>query len=975
MNNDFNNDLNSHLNSGLNNDLSNDFLDAPWRLSRCAFDDDFWPQVVAVMAGQIAPLHEQIIIVPDGSMYVPFARALAAHARAGKSACGMPRMMTLLDWAKSRGASDWDGLHVTRSIDWMAQLKEASQLAQWLAGSSDADVFDLAQNMVALSDELSLHFLAGQAIGVGEAALKRVVDEVYQAQAGVLAQQELAILLQCWAADVQQQTPVVRYLQVLATMVDAPPARCVTVVRNRAWTAHEAWFWAQYARGAQVNVIDVVQVRAVHAVAPLHAAWAVAQSRVLAGAAPVHGAVHIYGAANLEDEAQAVVRQVLDWRAQGLRKIALVALDRTVSRRVWALLGRCGVALRDDTGWLLSTARGASSWQQGFELWADDVSAKLLLDWLAHPLVLADVTAELKENLVRYVRALNGRSKTVLRRWTDWQAAAQRFEPADDVAQREAVHTLALALFERAVGYEKRFAKALPMAQWVTVVLAWADDFGMTDAWRNDAAGLVWLNLLEKWRGVASDVPLRFAAFMRVQQSEVEGATFRPHDVSDEVLLLPLGSTRMRDFEAVWLMGATQGNLPSTARNKGFLNTAARLGLGLPTFMDNHAQAQRDLIDLFARTPQLCASYCVSADDGAPQAVSTWLMQWQRAAGASIQTIALPAQAVAPEVAAPSGAVATGLLPTALSATDLASLLECPYQFYSRKILGLQQFDAPSDEVSPADKGNLWHNVLVDFHQLRGLREVTSAQSDHDDLVTCLRQKLTPLALKNARYWLTLEAFLGYALSYVTWWRAREAQGWRLFKNETKAEINQPIVLEGAAALPLNWNGRIDQIDVREHTDPHSGARTREYAVMDYKTGALGKFQKAIKNGEEVQLAFYLNLFSGEIFTHAIQAGYVGVSDKPVTDLKAEKPHQGANSYPQAWLNASQTSHDASALQGAARLLKEQVSNSFIDMHNGLPLMAMGELTACQYCQVRGLCRKGYTQTPSNNASQKGTHS
>jgi hypothetical protein len=44
-------------------------------------------------------------------------------------------------------------------------------------------------------------------------------------------------------------------------------------------------------------------------------------------------------------------------------------------------------------------------------------------------------------------------------------------------------------------------------------------------------------------------------------------------------------------------------------------------------------------------------------------------------------------------------------------------------------------------------------------------------------------------------------------------------------------------------------------------------------------------------------------------------------------------------------------------------------------MHNGLPLMAMGELTACQYCQVRGLCRKGYTQTPSNNHSQKGTHS
>ena len=74
------------MNNDLNNDLNNDFLDAPWRLSRCAFDDDVWPQVVAGMVAQAAPLHEQLIIVPDGSMYVPCARALAAHARAGRLA-------------------------------------------------------------------------------------------------------------------------------------------------------------------------------------------------------------------------------------------------------------------------------------------------------------------------------------------------------------------------------------------------------------------------------------------------------------------------------------------------------------------------------------------------------------------------------------------------------------------------------------------------------------------------------------------------------------------------------------------------------------------------------------------------------------------------------------------------------------------------------------------------------------------------
>lgn len=73
-----------------------------------------------------------------------------------------------------------------------------------------------------------------------------------------------------------------------------------------------------------------------------------------------------------------------------IKKIALVALDRQAPRRVWALLARLGVTIRDDTGWLLATSRAASSWRTGLVLWQGEVLVVELLEWVSHPMVLAD---------------------------------------------------------------------------------------------------------------------------------------------------------------------------------------------------------------------------------------------------------------------------------------------------------------------------------------------------------------------------------------------------------------------------------------------------------------------------------------------------------------------------------------------------------------------------------------------------------
>ncbi|MGL4767136.1 MAG: RecB family exonuclease, partial [Formosimonas sp.] len=270
---------------------------------------------------------------------------------------------------------------------------------------------------------------------------------------------------------------------------------------------------------------------------------------------------------------------------------------------------------------------------------------------------------------------------------------------------------------------------------------------------------------------------------------------------------------------------------------------------------------------------------------------------------------------------------------------DLDVLLKCPYQFYTRQVLGLKAQDLPVDEVQAFEKGNLWHSIVADFHAQKG----TSAA----ELSALIEAKLQPLATRNARYWLVREAFLSYVEPYVAWWQERLSQGWRVLASETR----QNALLDG-----LTWRGTIDQVDVREHRDELTGQVTTEYALMDYKTGKLDKFVKKILAQEEVQLAFYLNLYGQNV----VQAGYIGVSDEPLKDKKPA-PHKGESNYPQAWLNPTLHNHDNEVLQQAAATLKTQVAHSFAAMRDGAPLAAMGELSACQWCAVRGLCRKGYT--------------
>jgi inactivated superfamily I helicase len=94
--------------------------------------------------------------------------------------------------------------------------------------------------------------------------------------------------------------------------------------------------------------------------------------------------LQLHEAADAEDEAQRAAACVLRHLQAGRFPVALATTDRVVSRRVQALLSERGVAVRDETGWRLSTTRAAATLLRTLELWAPEPATDGVIDWLQH---------------------------------------------------------------------------------------------------------------------------------------------------------------------------------------------------------------------------------------------------------------------------------------------------------------------------------------------------------------------------------------------------------------------------------------------------------------------------------------------------------------------------------------------------------------------------------------------------------------
>lgn len=627
---------------------------------------------------------------------------------------------------------------------------------------------------------------------------------------------------------------------------------------------------------------------------------------------PLRDTVELRAAPDLEATARAAESTLLEWLREGRRDIAIVALDRLAARRLRALLERRRILIQDETGWAFSTASASHVLDRWLNVVMDDAWFRDLLDFIKSPFVLSDAqdarlaAANSLEQAWRRHGAPQGLAgHLALARQEDLGAAARILTRIDH----------ARGLFPDA---------RLPLSEWTRRLLEAFDRLAATPALRADPVGG---QLLAMLAGLARDTArherrFALAEWRRWLYLHLEQATFADTRVQSPIRLTHLNAARLRDLDGLLLLGVDAGHLPGKPP-AGLFNDATRAQLGLPGAAEREAESRAALADAVARCERVALIW-QNAEAGEEKPLSPWLLRlevfqragwgadWLRPRGPLARDSRLPLPAIRATPEAPSADAA----PERISVSAWQSLVSCPYQFFARHLLGLNELDDVPEEMDKADYGSLVHQVLADFHS----RRPTLAGSERGELEADLRATGERVfAPAEARGYLAGAWRLRWERhipAYLDWASRREADGYRF----TKAEEKLARLIAWSPERGTRLEGRADRLD--QGTDG--------VALLDYKTQSKQTLRhKLDESAEDAQLTAYAWI------TGAAEAGFVTLDDDKVETL--------------LWKGD---------LRAAAAAEGERLVNVFAALAAGAPLPANAAAKTCEWCEMRGLCRR-----------------
>jgi ATP-dependent helicase/nuclease subunit B len=243
-------------------------------------------------------------------------------------------------------------------------------------------------------------------------------------------------------------------------------------------------------------------------------------------------------------------------------------------------------------------------------------------------------------------------------------------------------------------------------------------------------------------------------------------------------------------------------------------------------------------------------------------------------------------------------------------------LRNCPYRFFAQRQLGLYGTEELESEVDKRDFGQWLHRVLEHFE----LAMQAAPQADADQ-----QRALLQVAGDAATQALGLDAdeFLPFSAAWRTMaegyllWRQQHAAAGMVF-DQAELQLERPLA-------HVSLVGRIDRLD-----------RSADGAslILDYKTESPETTRKRVKQPlEDTQMAFYAALHGKDDDAGA----YLSFHER-----------EGCKTIAQ------------NNLIEARDALVQGIQDDMERIAGGAVLPALGEGSTCDFCKVRGLCRKDF---------------
>ena len=913
-------------------------------------------RILAEHAGALPDLGGVVALAPDRYGRLALRDALLRQAREqGLAGLLLPRIASLRPWVLARApAAAGDG-RLAELLELAGLLNRETPLT-----ASQANPWAVANELLELFERLSLDDAAlPEDREAMVAELRRHYGIEADAPAQLRAEAEIAHRL--WRAWTRGGGPssTGRYREALLRFAAPPDAAAVYVCGYEQLSRLEAACLERLDAQAPVRVearpghlLPLAEAPATAAAAVPAAAWADALEAAFArggGAhlkaraedcarrhrrSPLAGRLRLFRSGQAELHARGVDIQLRRWLRQGHRDLGLVTEDRKLARRVRALLERAGVAVRDYSGWSLSTTSAATVLEKWLACLAGDFHHQDFLDLLKSP--FARPCPGLDHE------AAVGRLEARLRRG-NVAAGLARYRAALGGERPDADGLALLDAAAAAAEPWNRLPDAPDAREYFGALQAGLERLGCARELAADEAGRKVLELLAQaafdLRGSGTRLP-RAQWSLLVRRLLEEGHYAPPARGGAAVTLIALGQAHLRSFSRLIVAGMDRRHYPRPAgRQSCLFNDAVRESLGLPGRAARRAlDLQRFRALLLAADEALLTHQTLDQDE--PLLPSPWLEQLrifhELAWGGTLEDAELAALALddraavtARERPAPGG-LARGrprppapreLLPERLSAGGHQDLIDCPYRFFVRRCLGLREADVLDEEPDARHFGLYVHRCLQAFHDdvpgLPGPWEgpVRGREGEARELLREIGERQLERAgaghgagAFRARWEQTLAR-------YVARQRAVEA-GRRIEALELDCERPLP----GGPTL----HGRIDRLD--------RGAAGG--VLLDYKTGAKIS-RRELLDGERVQLPSYALLRDDVV---AAEYWWLAPDDRG-------------------------EALDATALADEElRRLRDRVGARLGELYGrlraGAELPAHGDAATCGRCAAAGVCRR-----------------
>ena len=668
---------------------------------------------------------------------------------------------------------------------------------------------------------------------------------------------------------------------------------------------------------------------------------------------PANTRLKVYKTNSFEQHVKALDIKIRNCLHADIDNIGVVTADRKLVRRLRAVLEHANVQVNDLGGWALATTSAAVVIELWLQLVEERFPAKHLLALARSPFFPTSIDEELHDKAINLfekdiVLPLNLHNGLSL-----FRDALEKYQIIHDTIDEQTANYILELLdkFETATQSLTRLLKqkSSPLHRFFEELLNSLKTFGFFTMLRKDEAGKQVIELFElqisHFKNIENAVD--WSEYRRFIARLLDQQNFKHTSVKSNVTFCSLEQSRLLNFDSLIIASVDKDHFPGASINYIFFNEHIRSELSIPTWRNEHALHFYLFRMLLDAAPDILITV-QNEKNGEAIMSSPWLeaietfhsmaygndlidKSLQALVGQSGTSIEQQLQHIPiPDLSKqPTPLLTENLKPNSISISQYQRLMNCPYQFYATTCLKLSKTDELYDELNKADFGSLVHHCLYAFFtnepSMPGpfAEKVTEKNREAAErmLISISHHVFKHVIEHRFSDQLWLQRWLNLIPKFIDWEIQRQV-------THTPHKHEAPFERNINATITLN--GRIDRID---RIDGPASA----YAIIDYKTGQTPS-QKSVVAGEQVQLPMYAFLYE-----NCNQVEYVNIGKD--NNVKTEST-----------LKDSQL--DDLISEHRSRLV--EFANA---LNNDIPFTALADDDTCEWCEVRGLCRKDYWQS------------